>query len=466
MTRISPLEVYKLLPGINCKKCGADTCMAFASQLIERKKKVEDCTVLFEEDKYKEKREKLIELLTPPIKEVVIGDGLKVGGEEVLYRHELTFFNPTALFIDISDDMSDEEIEERVRRINKFKIERVGQELKLDGIAIRCKTNDEVRFGEVVLKVVENSKMPIALCSFNPEIIEVGLGIAIDRRPLIYAATSDNWKKFAELAKNYNCPLVVYEEDIEKMSDLVQDIEEYGVSDIILDFGTYPQGEPLARAIENMISARRAAIEDGFKPLGKPILGNATVAWLVESDPIKASHLESSLAASLMLNYADIIFMHTLETWAILPLLTLRQNIYTDPRVPIQVEPGLYAIGKPNESSPVLVTTNFALTYYTVASDVEAGKVDAYILVLDTEGLAVEPALAGAKFTASLVKEHLEKFKVDEKVNHKTIIIPGMAARLSGEIEDITGWRVLVGPIDSSRIPKFIEEKWKKNGKA
>jgi len=73
----------------------------------------------------------------------------------------------------------------------------------------------------------------------------------------------------------------------------------------------------------------------------------------------------------------------------------------------------------------------------------------------------VESAVAGRKLTADKVAESVRAFKVSEKVNHRTLIIPGRAARLSGEIEEATGWKVLVGPMDSSGIPKFLQEKWK-----
>jgi len=49
---------------------------------------------------------------------------------------------------------------------------------------------------------------------------------------------------------------------------------------------------------------------------------------------------------------------------------------------------------------------------------------------------------------------------MEEKVKHRKLIIPGKAARLSGEIEDASGWEVMVGPRDSSDIPKFLKEKW------
>ena len=139
---------------------------------------------------------------------------------------------------------------------------------------------------------------------------------------------------------------------------------------------------------------------------------------------------------------------------------TFRQNIYTDPRKPVAVEPGLKVIGAPGENSPVLFTTNFALTYYTVTSDIESAKVDTYLLVVDSEGTAVDCAVAGRKLTADKVADAIKEVGIEEKIKHKKLIIPGKAARLSGEIEELSGWQVLVGPSDSSGIPKFLKDKW------
>jgi acetyl-CoA decarbonylase/synthase complex subunit gamma len=124
------------------------------------------------------------------------------------------------------------------------------------------------------------------------------------------------------------------------------------------------------------------------------------------------------------------------------------------------VEPGIKVFGQPDENSPVLMTTNFALTYYTVASDIEHSGINCYLIIVDTEGLAVDSSVAGRKLTAEKVAEAIKQVKVEEKVKHRKLIIPGKAARLSGEIQELSRWEVLVGPRDSSEIPKFLQEKW------
>jgi acetyl-CoA decarbonylase/synthase complex subunit gamma len=195
--------------------------------------------------------------------------------------------------------------------------------------------------------------------------------------------------------------------------------------------------------------------------VGYPLLGAPISAWVGYDGPAEvASWNETVMATMLITRYADILIMHTMEGWSLLPTVILRQNIYTDPRKPVAVEAGLKVFGTPDAKSPLLLTSNFALTYFTVASDIETGKVNCYLIVIDTEGLSVESAVAGRKLTAEKVGDALKALKVEEKVGHKKLIIPGRAARLSGEIEETTGWQVIIGPVDSSGIPGFVADKW------
>jgi acetyl-CoA decarbonylase/synthase complex subunit gamma len=441
--------------------------MAFASSLIERDKFVEDCIPLFTEDKYTENRGKLLDMMTPPVREVTIGTGeraFKIGGEEVMYRHELTFFNPAALIVDVDDEMPADEIAKKVDVVNNLLVERIGQELTLQGIAIRSKSGDETKFGDAVITAMENTELPLVICSHKPELLEVALGIASEKRPLIYAATKDNLEKVGDLALQYNCPVVASSPgDIQGLLDITTDLMNKGIEDIVLDIGTYPLGEKFGEMLDNLAAIRRLAIDEKVKEAGFPILGVPLVAWLAEKDSVKGGVAEATLAATQLLKYCDALIVHSPEIWEVLPLLTLRQNVYTDPRVPISVDSGLYTIGKPDEDSPVLMTTNFALTYYTVASDLESSGVNAHLLVVDTEGLAVEPAMAGSKLTASVVKDTIKETKTESKVKHRTMVIPGMAARISGEVEEETGWEVKVGPIDSSKIQAFLDKEASKN---
>ncbi|MDD2666764.1 MAG: acetyl-CoA decarbonylase/synthase complex subunit gamma [Methanocellales archaeon] len=455
--KIGPLDIYNYLPKTNCGECGEKTCMAFASQLIERAVKLEDCPTL-KQPNFAEKYHSLKEMLAPGVKEVIVGVGdkaVKTGGEEIIFRHELTYFNKTAIALDVHDEMNDEELVERVRYVNDFCFKRIGEELKLDIIAIRSTSNDPDRFAQCVSKVLGEAKKPLILCSWTPSVLEEGLKVAGHERPLIYAATRDTWEEVGRLAVKYNCPVVAFaDDDMAELKSVVKALESVGAEDIVLDPGSHVEGKYLANTFGNFVASRRAAIWNG--DIGYPLLGVPATVWLSGGDASK----EAMIAAIMIDKYADLIILHTPEIWALLPVITLRQNIYTDPRKPVAVEAGLRRFGDPDENAPVLMTTNFALTYYTVASDLESAGVDCYLLVIDTEGLGVEASVAGGKLDAFKAKEAIKNSGVEKEVIHRKIIIPGFSSRISGDLEIQSGWEVLVGPRDSSGIEDFIEKKW------
>lgn len=462
----SPLEIYGYLPKTNCKECGYDTCMSFAAHILDRTAKVFDCKPLVrdaeKDPKVKEKLEKLLEITAPEIAEVVIGVGnyaVKIGGEEVLHRHEQTFYNPTAFFFDVCDTMDDNKIKERCDWVVNYKKFYVGKNLTLEGIAVRCTSGDPKRFAEVAKKVSEYGK-PMILVSLDPKCMEEALKAVADKRPLIYAANENNWREFLRLALEYKVPVTVRCKNLDTLKSLAATFKQAGVKDIVLDPVTEPIGEGLRGTFERVIQIRRAAIEKGDKDVAYPMMVTPISAWLIQGDDVTKSYWEAVIGGMFIIKYADIMILHSTEQHVVMPLVTLRFNIYTDPRTPVQVQPGLRAINNPSPSDPVFITTNFALTYYTVESDLTSANVKGWLLVLNTDGICVEASVAGGRFTASKVKELIEETKVAEKVNHKYLVIPGLAARLKGQIEDETGWKVLVGPIDSGRIKGWLEKNW------
>lgn len=461
---LSPIDIYKLLPKTNCKECGEENCMAFATKVVNREVPIEKCPPLLTKQ-YEKAYKQLKEMLKPAIKEIVVGTGdkaVKIGGKLVMYRHEFTYFNPTAIAIDVTDEMPDEEVLNRVERTGQFSFEYIGQMLKLDMVAVRSTSNNPEKFKATVEKVVENTNLPLILCSLNSSVLEAGFAVAPKARPLLYAATKENWKDMAELALKYSCPLVVSAPgDLRLLKSLVKTLLEYGVEDLVLDPGTFLV-DGLGETLNNFTMIRRAGCKRNDELCGFPLLGVPMVAWMDRGEAPEeiAKWKEAYLAAMLIVRFADAVIMHSVDGWSLLPNAVLRQNIYTDPRKPVAVEPGLKVFGAPDENSPVMFTTNFALTYYTVASDIENAKLDAYLLVVDTEGIAVDSAVAGRKLTADKVAEALKTFGIEDKVKHRKLIIPGKATRISGEIEELSNWQVLVGPRDSSDIPKFLQEKW------
>jgi len=464
MKELSPIDIYKLLPKTNCKECGQENCMAFATKIVNREVNIDQCPPLLKKENEKAYRQ-LRELLKPAVKEVVVGVGdkaKKIGGKLVMYRHEFTYSNPTAIAIDVTDEMSDSEIVARIKRTEDFSYEYIGYTLKLDMIAVRSTSGDAEKFKATVKKVADSTKLPLILCTLNPDVAEAGLMVAPNARPLLYAATMDNWKDMAELALMYNCPLAISApNDLDTLMSLAKTLEAYGVQDLVLDPGTF-LNEGLASTLNNFTMLRRAACKKGEELAGFPLLGIPAVAWMNRGEAADeiVKWREACMAAMLIVRYADVIIMHGTDGWELLPNTVLRQNIYTDPRKPVAVAPGLKVFGTPDENSPVFFTSNFALTYYTVASDLESAKLNAYLIVVETEGSAIDSGVAGRKLTAEKVADAIKTSDVESKVKHRKLIIPGKASRISGEIEELSGWKVQVGPRDSSEIPKYLIEKW------
>jgi acetyl-CoA decarbonylase/synthase complex subunit gamma len=464
LKELSPIDVYKLLPKINCKECGVDNCMAFATKIVNREINLDQCPPLLKKD-YEKAYNQLKDLLKPAVKEVIVGAGdnaRKIGGKLVMFRHEFTYTNPTAIAIDVTDEMTAQEIENRVKKVENYSFEYIGYLLKLDMIAVRSTSGDPEKFKTAVKTVAEVTKLPMILCSLNSNVLEAGLMAAPKARPLLYAATKENWKDMAELALMYNCPLVVSApNDLSTMVSLAKTLMAYGVNDLVLDPGTF-MNDGLTDTIDNFTMLRRAATKGGEELAGFPLMGVPMVAWMDKGETAEdlLKWREAYLAAMLIVRYADVLVLHGSDGWSLLPITVLRQNIYTDPRKPVAVAPGLKVFGTPDENSPVFFTSNFALTYYTVASDLESNKLNAYLIVVETEGSAIDSGVAGRKLTAERVADSIKSSDIESKVKHRKIIIPGKASRISGEIEELSGWKVQVGPRDSSEIPKYLQEKW------
>ncbi len=461
----SPLEAYKYLPQTNCGECGEATCMAFASKLIDRSGKTTDCPPLIKEKKFAKKLAELDRLLAPEISEVVIGVGdraVKIGGDDVLYRHKLTFFNKTKMFFDVTDTMDEAALVERVKNIANFKKFYVGRHLLLDGVAIRSVSNDPAKFAAAVKKVAEVG-IPMIFCSFNPAVLKAGLEAAKDKNPLLYAANKDNWKEVGELALEYNVPVVVSAiNDLDGLKTLAKTFAEAGIKNIVLDPGTYPTGKGMKDSFTNFLKIRRAGIM-GDTEIAYPIMALPLTAWMAGiSDPVSASYWETAMAAVFTIRYGDIMILHSMEPYATIPEVHMAETIYTDPRTPVAVDSKMYKVGNPTADSPVLFTTNFALTYYTVESDLSSNGIDCWLLAVNTDGIGVEASVAGGQLTADKVKDAFEKsgFDLKKDVTHNTVITPGLAARLQGDLEDKLGAKILVGPMDSGRLPGFMEKNW------
>jgi len=437
---LSGLDIYKLLPKTNCRECGFPTCLAFAMQLAKKAVVLEKCPYLSNEAKAV-----LEESSLAPIRLVGIGKDKKIelGNETVLFRHEEKFHHPTAIGFIIDDSLSDKEIDEKIDKINKLKFERVGQALEVNLVAVR-QNSDKKRFIEVIKMISHKTSLEFVLISSDIEAQKEALALIGVSKPLIHPQGLKNITVFANLALEYKTSLVVSSPLLEEISNVTKELKKQGLEDLILD----TTDKPLAKKIWDLTQIRRLALKKKDRSFGYPIL-----AIVNEKDP----YSEVIKAADYISKYASIVLLQGVESWQILSLLTLRQNIYSDPQKPLQIEPKLYPVGQANEKSPVLVTTNFSLSYYTVLGEVEASKMPSYIMSVDTEGMSVLTAWAAEKFTPDKIASSLDAFGVKDKVSHKRMIIPGYVAVMSGDLEEKSGWQVVVGPKEASGIPSFLK---------
>jgi acetyl-CoA decarbonylase/synthase complex subunit gamma len=441
---LTGLEIFKLLPKTNCKKCGMPTCLAFAMQLAQKRAKLDDCPDVSDEAK-----KLLAAAAAPPMKLVKFGSGdnqVQVGQETVLFRHEEKFHNPTVLAVTVSDKLAGEELKKRIEAVNALQFERVGVKIGVQAIAVMNDSGSADTFAAAAAAVKEASPLALILRSDSAQALATAVAKTADATPLVGAASTDTAEAMARIAKDNNCPLIAKAESIEALADLSEKISGAGVEDIVLSL----DGLSLRDRLYNLTRMRVLGLKKVFRPLGYP-----AVSFVADGDMDK-----QAAAASLICKYSNIVVMDTAEPSVILPMLTVVMNVYTDPQKPVQVEPKVYTVGEPTENSPLMFTTNFSLTYYTVESDVEASRVPSRILVVDTEGTSVLTAYSGDKLNDKVVSDAMTKNNVEGMVKHRKLIIPGYVAVMSGKLEEATGWEIMVGPRESAMLPKYLQEVW------
>jgi acetyl-CoA decarbonylase/synthase, CODH/ACS complex subunit gamma len=440
---LSGIQIYKLLPQTNCKECGFPTCLAFAMKLAAKQVELSTCPYVSEESKAQ-----LAESAAPPIRLVTLkSDGyeVKAGNEVVLFRHEKTFYNKPGVFVKVGDDLDSTAIEQAVKQADEFKVNYVGIELALDGFAVKAISGDPGKFAEAVSAVRKASRRPLVLISSNPVVIQAGLNkLAADKEhpggtPLIAAADNQNWEAMADVAKNAKAALVVRAASLDELADLTEKIKAKGVEDLVLDLAVRGMSSWLTLSTQ----IRRQALKKNFKPLGYPVIA------------FPKNQMEAAQSIS---KYAGFLVIDQFTPASAYALLVLRQNLYTDPQKPIQVQPGIYEINNPKPESPVLVTTNFSITYFSVANEVEGSGLPAWLVVCDAEGMSVLTAWAAGKFDAERIAKSVKAFNVADKVSKKRLVIPGHVAVLSGELEaELPDWEIRVGPREALDLPKFMK---------
>lgn len=436
---LSGIQIYKLLPQTNCKECGFPTCLAFAMKLAAKQVELAVCPYVSEESKIQ-----LAESAAPPIRLVTLksdGNEVKAGNEVVLYRHEKTFYNRPGIFIKLLDTEPVDAITAKVAAANAYIVNYVGIPLVVDGFAIEATSGDTATFLLAVKAVRSATKRPLVLISHQPTMMAEGLkGLNTGDVPLICGADSKNWEAMTELAKQYKAVLSISTDSLDEMADLTEKIKSKGVEDLVLD----PQADTLGGLLALNTQIRRLALKKNFRPLGYPVI---------------AFPKTQAAATQAIAKYAGFIVLEEFTPELVYPLLVLRQNIYTDPQKPIQVQPGVYEINNPKPDSPVLVTTNFSITYFSVANEVEGSGLPAWLVVCDAEGMSVLTAWAAGKFDAERIAKSIKSFNIADKVSIKRVVLPGHVAVLSGELEEeLSGWDIRVGPREAVDIPKFMKE--------
>ncbi|OGS44382.1 MAG: hypothetical protein A3K76_03895 [Euryarchaeota archaeon RBG_13_57_23] len=434
------MDIYKLLPKKNCGECKVPTCLAFAMQLANQKAALEACPYVSPEAKAA-----LEESGAPPIRLVTVGVGdfaVKIGDETQLFRHDKTFYHPTVLGFMADDADGLDAMKTKISAAQSMSFERVGQMIRVDSVVLRHSTGKPEDFLEAV-KEAAGAKLPIVLMTEDPKVMGEAVALCPGKRPLLYRATPQNHDAMIGLAKSCCFPLVIGgASSLDELAQISDKAKKAGVSDIILE----PHTSGASSMLENLTVIRRAAVKKKFRPLGYP-----TISVLGNSD------LDLMRAALGVMKYSSIVLMKDVPREFLFSLMALRQNIFTDPQVPIQVKPGLYTIGEPSEKSPILLTTNFSLTYFTVRADAEKSKVPVWLLVVDTDGQSVMTAFAAGKLTPESVAKAVETEKVKEKNKRGDIVIPGMVSRMSGKLNELTGLKIIVGPRESSGLPKMLK---------
>jgi len=443
---LTGIQIFKLLPKTNCGECGVPTCLAFAMNLAAGKAELDSCPYVSDEA-----REQLAEASAPPIRPVAIGAGpraFKVGGETVMFRHEKTFYNPPALAALVSSDLDGAALDTKLKTWNAFQYERVGLILRPELVALKDANGDAAAFAAVAKKIAEESEFGLVLMSEKPDVIKAAVDVCAFKKPLIYAATKDNVEAMGNLAKESGLPLAVKADNMDELIALSDQLTGMGLKDLVLDSGAREM-KPLFR---DQVAIRRAPLKAGNKSLGFP-----TITFPCEMADNLAT--ETLIASMLIAKYAGIVVLSDFEGESLFPLLLARLNIFTDPQRPMTVTEGIYEIGSPDENSPVLITTNFSLTYFIVSGEIEGSRVPSWLLIMDTEGLSVMTAWAAGKFSGDAVAVFVKKCGIADKIAHKKIIIPGYAAAISGEMEeDLPDWEILIGPRDASLLPKYLKD--------
>ena len=443
---LTGLDIYKRLPKENCKECGLPTCLAFAMKVAAGQAGLDECPRLSDEA-----RAELGEASAPPQRLVKMGaesNTIEVGQETVLFRHDERFHHPAPVALTISDAQEDAQIRENCALFKQLQFTRVGETLHADMIALINESGSAEKMSAAAEIISAELSVPMVLMSEKIDsLAAVATGPLSGTRPVLYCTSGASADQLGELAEKAKAPVCVAG-DLETVAATVEALGSKGVKDVLIS----PGPVDASAALTFLTQTRRAALNKKYRPLGCPVLTLACGA-----DKVAAS-LEG---CAYVCKYAGLLVTDAWDPYLLLPILTARQNIYTDPQKPVQVEPKLYDVGEVNADSPLLVTTNFSLSYYSVESEVEASRVPCRILAVDTEGTSVLTAWAADKFNPETITAALQSADAENNAQHHQLVIPGHVAVITASLAEESGWKVLVGPKEASGIGAFLKNEWK-----
>ena len=441
---VKGLDIFKLTPKKNCKECGFPTCMAFSMKVASGVAELDKCPYITDEAKAV-----LSEATAPLMKTIKVGTGETehaLGGETVLFRHEKTYVNKPLLAVELSDADADDVTAAKVAHLETVKYDRIGEMMYAEMVSVRY-AGDKDKFLALIAKAIELGRIPVAVVEDADVAKEAAAAIA-PVKGILMAANEDNAEEMAAIAKEADVVLGVSASSIEALHDTVEKIEKAGYKKLILNVGE----TSIKDAYQNAVTIRTNALKGEDRTFGYPSI--AFVNRLA-----KSTEMEVALASAFILRYGSVVVMSDIDYAQALPLFGLRQNIFTDPQKPMRVDTTIYEFNKPDDNAPVMVTVDFALSYFVVSGEIERSKVPSYLIVPDAGGYSVLTAWAAGKFGAGTIADFIKESGIEQKTKCRKLILPGKVAVLQGDVaEKLPDWEVIVGPTEAMQLPKFLRD--------
>ena len=257
--------------------------------------------------------------------------------------------------------------------------------------------------------------------------------------------------EITRINETFKVDLVYLKGDVQP--ELTQKLDDLGFAYIFendLKDVMQVEDENVFETIQTLTKIRKKAVLEKDENYSNPVM----VYFRHDENPLKLM----SRAAFCLCKYANLLIFEDFNEALISTLITLRQNVYTDPQKPLQVESKVYEFNNADENSLIFLTTNFALTYFAVSNEIESLNKPAYIVVTPSDGMSVLTAWSAEKFTAQIVAKTVNQFELAKKVKNKQLIIPGLLGHMKEEIEEaLPEFKILVGPNEAYLLGDFVK---------